>query len=62
MRHQTRECGEATHSVISLSMLRLGRMEKYSPDHALVRSPQGWLNQIELRAHWISSEVGAREE
>jgi hypothetical protein len=44
MRHQTREYGEATHSAISLSMLRVGRMEKYrrtmlpSP----VRSPEGW--------------------
>src|ERR1700754_2954106 len=44
MRRHTREYGEATHSVISLSMLGLGRMEKYrrtmlaSP----VRSPEGW--------------------
>jgi hypothetical protein len=44
MRHQTRECGEATHSVISLSMLRPGRMDKCRRTRlsSPVRSPEGW--------------------
>jgi hypothetical protein len=72
MCHQTREYDESTYSVISLSMLRLGQMEKYrqtilpalvrSPEAGVGRQPIPHFNQIELRAQWISLEVSAREE